>query len=116
MSNYYVICITKKPRHDDPYTKIQSYGVSTDPLATTAAERWSEEKMIDIIEENIHTVKAWGVNPKPIRKSLRCCRSSRNPMVRSTSSRKMMGTSLTISLSNASAMNAMPSNRGFPRP
>lgn len=63
MANYYVICITKKPKHDDPYTKIQAYGVSTNPLATVGDERWSEQKMIDVIEKGDHVVKSWGPNP-----------------------------------------------------
>jgi hypothetical protein len=64
VANYYVICITKKPNHADRYTKIQAYGVSTRASADEGAERWSEQKMIDIIEKGEHVVKSWGPNPK----------------------------------------------------
>lgn len=64
MAWYYVICITKKPSHADPYTAIQSYGVSTEPGAKLAAERWSEQKMIDVLEKKTHVVKSFGKNPK----------------------------------------------------
>jgi len=63
MAIYYVICITKKPSHDDPYTAIQSYGVSTKVVATSADETWSQLEMIAAIEGGRHTVKCIGKKP-----------------------------------------------------
>ena len=63
MATYYVVCITKKPSHADPYTAIQSYGVSTKASATVADETWTQAEMISVIEENRHTVKCIGKKP-----------------------------------------------------
>ncbi|HEV2642284.1 MAG TPA: DUF3892 domain-containing protein [Candidatus Elarobacter sp.] len=64
MANYYVHCIIKKPSHDDPYTRIQEYGVSTNPGDKYGTERWSEEKMIRVLEAKEHVVKSLGKTPR----------------------------------------------------
>ena len=62
MAGYYVHCIVKKPSHDDPYTSIQEYGVSTSPMGT-ATERWTQAEMIAILEAKTHVVKSLGLSP-----------------------------------------------------
>lgn len=64
MATYYVHCIVKKPSHDDPYTRIQEYGVSANVMDTYGAERWSEDKMIDVLERKLHLVRSFGKNPR----------------------------------------------------
>jgi len=63
VSTYYVICITKKPNHADPYTSIQDYGVSTDVQAKNPAATWTQAKMIEVIENKEHVVKSMGLKP-----------------------------------------------------
>jgi hypothetical protein len=60
---YYVVCITKKPYHDDPYTSIQAYGVVSDVQKDKATERWPQTKMIEQIEAGT-VVKTYGKNPR----------------------------------------------------
>lgn len=64
MSRYYVICITKKPDHAEPHTSIESYGLATDPLAKVGTERWTQQRMINVLENKEHVVKSLGTNPK----------------------------------------------------
>lgn len=63
MATYYVHCIIKKPYHDDPYTSIQEYGVSTSPSDAYGTERWSQDKMIRILEGKEHVVKSLAREP-----------------------------------------------------
>jgi len=63
MATYYVICIVKKPAHDDPYMAIQSYGVSTDVTAKAPEESWAQDKMISVLETRLHIVKSIGKKP-----------------------------------------------------
>lgn len=67
MATYYVACITKKPRHDDPHTAIQGYGLSLSPATSAtdkATERWLQSKMIEVLEKGLHVVKSYGKNAK----------------------------------------------------
>ena len=63
MDTYYVICITKKPNHSDPHTAIQDYGVAANVMATVPSERWTQAKMIEILEGKKSVVKSIGENP-----------------------------------------------------
>lgn len=62
MGVYYVLCIVKKPSHDDPYTAIQEYGLAPAGL-TDVTERWTQERMIAVLETREHTVKCIGKKP-----------------------------------------------------
>jgi hypothetical protein len=63
MALYYVLCIVKQPDHDDPYTAIQEYGLATAPGATVPTERWSQDRMIAVLEDKEHKVKCMGRKP-----------------------------------------------------
>ncbi|MGA8576060.1 MAG: DUF3892 domain-containing protein [Candidatus Cybelea sp.] len=60
---YYVVCITKKPYHQDPYTSIQAYGVVSDVQQNYATERWTQSQMIEKLESGT-IVKTYGTNPR----------------------------------------------------
>ena len=64
MATYHVHCIIKKPYHDDPYTSIGEYGVSTDVMVNQGTERWSQAKMIQVLEDKEHVVRSYGKNSR----------------------------------------------------
>jgi hypothetical protein len=63
MALFYVLCIVKKPDHDDPYTAIQEYGLASAPNAPAPTERWTQQRMIAVLEAQEHTVKCIGKKP-----------------------------------------------------